>query len=228
MRYSNKNQFFSIAKRWFVVLLCFTLVSICCFIKVKPFVFTYAKSEAETIILNSANQAVLNVLSENNISYTDISNVSRNSEGTITGIEINIEKVNLLKSKISNEISEIVSANNKYTLQIPVGTLFGNEYTTGYGPKIKFKMQLTETAIIDFESKLEDAGINSVMHQIIIKIDVNASVLMMGCTDGFSVSTTAIAAQTVIAGEVPDSFTNVIEYPNNDLADEIFNFGRLE
>ena len=90
--------------------------------------FTYAKSEAETIILNSANQAVLNVLSENNISYTDISNVSRNSEGTITGIEINIEKVNLLKSKISNEISEIVSANNKYTLQIPIGTLFGNEY----------------------------------------------------------------------------------------------------
>ena len=89
-------------------------------------------------------------------------------------------------------------------------------------------MQLTETAVIDFESKLEDAGINSVMHQIIIKIDVNASVLMMGCTDGFSVSTTAIAAQTVIAGEVPDSFTNVIEYPNNDLADEIFNFGRLK
>ena len=64
-------------------------------------------------------------------------------------------------------------------------------------------------------------------NQIIIKIDVNASVLMMGCTDGFGVATTAIAAQTIIAGEVPDSFTNVIEQPNNDLADEVFNFGNL-
>lgn len=223
----RKNRHFSVSKRWFVVLLCLCFVLACCFISVKPFVFTYAKSEAETIILNAVNEAVLNVLRENDISYSDISNISRDGEGTITGIEIDIEKVNHLKSQISNELSKIVADNNKYDLYIPMGTLFGNEYTTGYGPEIKFKMQLTETAILDFESKFDAAGINNVLHQIIIKIDVKASVLMMGATDGFSVSTTALAAQTVISGTVPDSFTNVIESPNNDLADEIFNFGEL-
>ena len=227
MQNQRKRHTFSVAKRWFIVLLCLILVIISCFISVKPFVFTYAKSEAETIILNAANEAVLNILARNDISYTDISRVSRDEGGMITGIEIDIEKVNLLKSSISNEIARIVAARNKYDLHIPIGTLFGNEYTTGYGPKIKFKMQLTETAILDFESRFESAGINNVLHQIIIKIDVNASVLMMGCTDGFSVSTTALAAQTVIAGAVPDSFTNVIEYPENDLADEIFNFGEV-
>ncbi|MBQ8267091.1 MAG: hypothetical protein IJZ21_01725 [Clostridia bacterium] len=227
MRHLRKKQHFSVAKRWFIVLLCLCFIFACCFISVKPFVFTYAKSEAETIILNAANEAVLNVLNENNISYSDISNVSRDADGIITGIEIDIEKINRLKSQISNELSEIVSANNKHDLYIPMGTLFGSEYTTGYGPKIKFKMQLTETAILDFESRFESAGINNVLHQIIIKIDVKASVLMMGATDGFSVSTTALGCQTVIAGAVPDSFTNVIEQPNNDLADEVFNFGGL-
>lgn len=228
MLVSRKNRRFSVIIRWFIAFLCFILILAVCFISVKPFVFTYAKSEAETIILNAANQAVLNVLEKNDISYSTLSNVSRMSDGTITGIEIDIEKVNTLKSQISGELSRIVSQNNKYELNIPIGTLFGNEYTTGYGPKIKFKMQLTETAILDFESRFESAGINNVLHQIIIKIDVNASVLMMGCTDGFSVSTTALAAQTVIAGTVPDSFTNVIEYPENDLADEVFNFGDLQ
>ena len=227
MQFLKKRHTFSVARRWLVVLLCLVFIFVCCFISVKPFVFTYAKSEAETIILNAANQAVLNILSENDISYSDISNVSRDADGTITGIEIDTQKVNLLKSQMSNEIARIVVGNNKYVLNIPIGTLFGNEYTTGYGPKIKFKMQLTETAILDFESRFESAGINNVLHQIIIKIDVKASVLMMGCTEGFSVSTTALAAQTVIAGEVPDSFTNVIEYPENDLADEVFNFGDL-
>lgn len=221
---SNKKTFLVI-NRWVVLFICFFVVFAVCFYSVKPFVFAYAKSEAETIILNAANTAVLNVLGKNDITYNTLSNISRNSDSTITGIEIDIEKVNRLKSEISNEMSHIVSKNNKYDLKIPIGTLFGNEYTTGYGPKIKFKMQLTETAILDFESRFEAAGINNVLHQIIIKIDVHASVLMMGCTDGFSVSTTALAAQTVIAGEVPDSFTNVIEYPENDLADEIFNFG---
>ena len=223
----RKKQSFCIAKRWFIVFLCFFLIIVSCFISVKPFVFTYAKSEAETIILNAANRAVLNVLDKNNISYTELSNVSRDDNGNITGIEIDVEMVNRLKSEISNELAKIVSDNNKYDLNIPIGTLFGNEYTTGYGPRIKFKMQLTETAILDFESRFESAGINNVLHQIIIKIDVNVSVLMMGFTDGFSVSTTALAAQTVIAGQVPDSFTNVIEQPNNDLADEVFNFGGL-
>lgn len=223
-----KNQVFSVVKRWFVVFLGLILIITTCFITVKPFVFTYAKSEAETIILNAANLAVLNILDRHDISYNNISNISRQSDGTITGIEINIEKLNQLKSSISNEISKLISQNNKYDLKIPIGTLMGSEYTTGYGPKIKFKMKLTETAVLDFESCFEQAGINNVLHQIIIKIDVRASVLMMGCTEGFSVSTTAIAAQTVIAGKVPDSYTNVIEYPENDLADEIFNFGEVD
>lgn len=227
MRNPRKKKSFSTLKRWLIVFLCLFLIFVICIISVKPFVFTYAKSEAETIILNAANEAVLNVLSQNDIRYSDISIVSRDENGNITGIEIDIEKVNLLKSSLSNEISRIVASRNKYDLHIPIGTLFGNEYTTGYGPKIKFKMQLTETAILDFESKFSAAGINNVLHQIIIKIHVNASVLMMGCTESFSVSTTALAAQTVIAGVVPDSFTNVIEHPNNDLADEVFNFGGL-
>ncbi|MDO4608917.1 MAG: sporulation protein YunB [Clostridia bacterium] len=223
-----KKRRFSVAKRWFVVLICVFLIFSLCFISVKPFVFVYAKSEAETIILNAANAAVLNVLKQNNITYSDVSKISRGDDKNITGIEIDIEKINLLKSQISNELARIVAQNNKYDLYIPLGTLFGSEYTTGYGPRIHFKMQLTETAIVDFKSSFTAAGINNVLHQILITMKINASVLMMGCTDSFSVSTTAIAAQTVIAGAVPDSFTNVIEHPNDDIADEIFNYADVE
>lgn len=224
----KKRSAFFILKRWLILFVCLFLIFAVCFASVKPFVFVYAKSAAETILLNAANEAVLNILKEDDITYTDISNISRKEDNTITGIEINIEKINTLKSKISNEISHIVSENSKYDLNIPIGTLFGGEYTTGYGPTVKFKMQLTETAVVDFESKFEDAGINNILHQIIIKIDICASVLMMGCTDGFTVSTTALAAQTVIAGEVPDSFTNVVESENSDIADEIFNYADLD
>jgi len=227
MKNTKKKECFLVAKRWIVVILCTILICLICFISVKPFVFVYAKSEAETIALNAANRAVLNIIEKNDMSYDDISNVSRDDKGMITGIEIDIEHINRLKSEISNELSKIVADKNKYTLQIPLGTLIGSEYTTGYGPKLKFRMQQTATAIVDFESKFVSVGINNVLHQIVICMNININVLMMGFTEGFQVSTSAIAAQTVIAGGVPDSFTNVIEQPNNDLADEIFNFGDL-
>lgn len=209
-------------------LLIFSVIAVTTFLEVKPLVFTYAKSTAETVLLNAANNAILNVLNENNITYSRISNVSRDADNNITGIEIDIELINALKSSISNEISEIVGKNNIYDLYIPIGTLIGNEYTTGFGPKIKFKMQLTETAVVDFNSLFSDAGINQVLHQIIIKIDISANILMIGFTEGFSVHTSAIAAQTVIVGCVPDSFTNVIERPGDDIADEIFNYSVLD
>lgn len=220
----RRKQSFLIFKRWSFVLLCFILCFSICFISVKPFVFTYAKSEAETIVLNAANEAVLNIINENGISYNKISNISRDNNGVITGIEIDIEKINILKSQISNEISKIISQNNKYDLYVPIGTLFGDEYTTGYGHKIKFKMQLTETAVVDFESRFDAAGINNVLHQIIINIDINVSVLMMGCTDGFKVSTKVLAAQTVIAGTVPNLFSSIADQSSNGLANKFFNY----
>ncbi len=194
---------------------------------VKPLVFVFAKSRAETIILNAANRAIINILNDNDITYSDIAVISRDSQNNITGIEIDINKINLLKSLVSIEMSENISDEDTYELNIPIGTLIGSEYTTGFGPKIKFKMQLTETAVVDFESRFESSGINSVLHQILINIDVTASVLMMGFTQGFNISTSAIAAQTVISGYVPDNFTNVDEYPGGDIADEIFNYAEL-
>ena len=64
------------------------------------------------------------------------------------------------------------------------------------------------------------------MSKIILHIDMSASVLLRGFTESFSVSTTAIVAQTVIVGNVPESFTNVEEDDGEDIADEIFNFGQ--
>lgn len=220
----RKERILSVFARWSILLLILVVFLFLLIYDVGPLIFTYAKSRAETIVLDAANTAVLNVLNENDIVYSDVSNVSRNSNGTITGIEIDTVKVNRLKSLISNEITDLVAKDTYYSVKIPIGTLLGNEYTTGYGPRVTFKMQLTETAILNFKSVFEDAGINAVLHQIIINIDISVNVLMMGYSKGFSVSTSAIAAETVIAGEIPDSFTEVEEHPGDDIADEIFNY----
>ena len=47
---------------------------------------------------------------------------------------------------------------------------------------------------------------------------------MLGADKTFSVELTTVVAQTVISGAVPDNFTNVIETPESNVADDIFNF----
>ncbi len=213
---------------WTALLLTLSIICISIFIKARSLVFVYARSQAETIMLSSANQAVVNVLNREKITYDGISKISRDENNNITGIEIDIKQLNLFKSEISNEIMRLIAEKSRYTISIPLGSFISSEYTVGLGPDIDFKMQMTETATVDFKNEFADAGLNQVLHRILVKIDISANILMLGKTKGFSVSTTAVAAQTVIVGKVPDSFTNVEEHPGDDIADTIFNYADLE
>ena len=214
--------------RWICFAIGLCLLLLACFIKIKPLVFTYAKSRAETIMLNAANTAILSILERNDFQYDEIADITLDDEQNITGIQIDAKWTNMFKSVVSKEIEAILEKQSDYTVSIPVGTFFGNEFTTGLGPEVDFKMRLTETAVVDFKNQFESVGINNVLHQVVINIDISANILMIGCTEGFDVKTSAIAAQTVIAGKVPSSFTQVEEHPGDDLADEIFNYAGLE
>ncbi len=210
------------------LLLFCSILLISLFLKIRPILLTSSKNTAKNIMLNAANEAVINTIADYNISYDKIARLTRNTSGEVASVEIDVAQINLFKSAISSEISNIISKNREFKLKIPIGTLTGNEYLVGLGPNLPFNMKMSEVAVVDFKSEFFAAGINNVLHRIIIEINLNASILMVGATDNFSVTTTAIAAQTVIIGVTPDTFTNVEEYPGDEIADELFNFADLE
>ena len=209
-----------------VVLIVTVLLSVC-FYKMHPVIITNAVSVAETIMLNSANEAVVSILEAEDFTYDDIVNLTYNSDGYVTSLEIDIYEVNFLKSKISNEVASIVSGIENYDFGIPIGTFFNNDFTNGLGPKIKFNMQITTTAFVDFSQEFESAGINQVLHIIKVDMKIKGSLVIAGYTKGIETSTSAIAAQTVIVGETPDAFTSVVESEKDNTGGLINDYGAI-
>lgn len=209
------------------VVLIFTLAFSGCFYKMHPVIMTHAVSIAETIMLNSANEAIIAVFNAEDFTYEDIVNLSCDNDGYVTSLEIDIYEVNYLKSRISNETARIVESKEHYDLGIPIGTFFNNDFTNGFGPKVKFKMQVTTTAFVDFKHKFESAGINQVLHVITVEIKIKGNLVIAGYNKSIETSTTAIAAQTVIVGKTPDAFTNVIESPTDNTGGLINDYGAI-
>jgi hypothetical protein len=85
-------------------------------------------------------------------------------------------------------------------------------------------MRLTSTVIADFKSVFTSAGINQVLHQIIIQLEMNGKVLIPWYNSNFTTSMSCIAAQTVIVGATPSQFTSVNETDPDGIAEDIFNF----
>lgn len=209
------------------ILLCFTVLLSVCYFKMQPVIMRFAVSTAETIMLNSANEAVIKILEENNVTYSDIARLSLNDNGYVTSLEIDVYEINNLKSRISNETARIIEEKEYFEVSIPIGTFFGNTYTAGFGPKVKFKMQLTTTAIVDFSHEFRSAGINQVLHIINVDINIGGSLIIAGFNRGINVKTSAIAAQTVIVGATPDAFTNVIESEKDNTGGLLNDYGAI-
>ncbi len=221
-RKNNKN---TIIISWVALLTAVLCMLSFIYIKIRPIIIRYAESVAETTMLNSANKAVINILKGQNIEYDDIAHLTTNAEGLVTSLEIDTKNINLLKAEISGEIAEIIAKQERYTLSIPLGTFLSNVYTSGLGPDVNFKMQITTTAVVDFSHEFKSAGINQVLHLINIEIKIYGSLIVAGYRDSIFVSTTAIAAQTVITGAVPDAFTSVIESEEDNTGGLINDYG---
>ena len=209
------------------VLLAVAVLLSVVFYKMRPVILRYAESAAETLLLDASNKAILDILSEQNVSYNDIVTLSREESGRVTSLETDIVKINSLKSLISNRLSGIISENEYYDLYIPLGTFFSSTYTSGYGPKIHFKMQLTATARVNFSHEFKSAGINQVLHIVMVDMNISGSLVIMGYSGGISVSNSAMAAQTIIVGTTPDAFTNVIESEQDNTAGLINDYGAV-
>ena len=195
--------------------------------KMHPVVMTNAVSVAETVMLNTANDAVINILSDENFTYNSVINLTNNSDGYVTSLETNIYEINFLKSRISNEISKIISGREFYDFKIPIGTFFGSDFTNGFGPRIKFYMQITTTAFVNFSHEFKSAGINQVLHSINVDVKIKGNLVIMGYNKPIETSTSVIAAETIIVGKSPDAFTNVVESQTDNTGGLINDYGAI-
>lgn len=190
----------------------------------KKIIEPYSINVAKRIVIAETDATVIEILKEKGISYDKIANLSKDESGKVTSLEIDVEQINALKSNISSRLNEKLSNREDYELKIPVGTILGNEFTIGRGPEITFKMKMSAAVKSNFKSNFYSAGINQVLHQIIIEVQFDGYINIPWFKEGFSDKTDYIAAQTVIVGVVPDAFTNVIESQPQEITGDIFDY----
>ena len=165
---------------------------------------------AETSVKNAtsdlANDAIAQQIENGNIQYDRIVYFEKDLNGRITALKTNIGEVNHLKTDILNIINGKILALDAADIGIPIGSLFLPEFFSGKGPTIPVRILAIRNSEASFTSTFCQAGINQPLHQLIMEVDVDAAVLVLGETSTFSVSSQVVVAETVIVGEVPDTF----------------------
>lgn len=191
----------------FAVLVSVSLVFLCLFEwRARPIIKKVAASQAENKVNNIIEDAIVRVIEENNITYSSLVDVEKDSAGRVSTVQADTISMNVLKSKISREVSKDILELDSKEIKIPVGTIIGASFLSGKGPRIKTDVTLASNINTVITNKFSSAGINQTLHEIIVIITATVYVIMPHSRTTAEVNVNFCVAQTVIIGAVPETF----------------------
>lgn len=195
------------------LVICIILIAICSVALLYFFRIRYheaIRTLAETSVRNSTsdliNDAIDRQIETGNVHYDRIVYFEKDLNGKITALKTNMSEVNRLKTAILNLINDEILALDTADIGIPIGSLILPEFFSGKGPNIPVHILSIRNSDALFKSYFSEAGINQTLQQLTMEVSVDVSVLALGKTENFTVSSQVVVAETVIVGQVPDTF----------------------
>ena len=165
-----------------------------------------AQTQVKNTTSDLTNDAIAKQISDGVVQYDRIVYFEKDLDGRITALKTNIGEVNRLKTDILNIINDEILALDHSDIGIPLGSLILPEILSGRGPVIPVHILAIRNSDADFVSHFSQAGINQTLHQVTMAVSIDVSVLVLGQTTSFTLESQVVVAETVIVGQVPNTF----------------------
>ena len=165
-----------------------------------------AQTQVKNTTSDLTNDAIAKQISDGVIQYDRIVYFEKDLDGRITALKTNMSEVNRLKTDILNIINDEILALDTSDIGIPLGSLFFPEFLSGKGPAIPVHILSIRNSDANFVSDFTQAGINQTLHKLIMEVSVDVAVLVLGETSSFTITSEVVVAETVIVGDVPNTF----------------------
>lgn len=204
--YRRKTQ-----KSFAPLILLFVLIATICYmlIVVRPTFMALAENKAKELAITVIHRVVSESLRQNAPDYGDIVVLERNDANSVTAVKSNLATIGTLKSDLNLSVMEAISSIDSTTLKIPLGSLLGSDLFAGTGPAVSFRVKPYGTAETDILTDFTEAGINQTMLDVTVAVKADLSILIPTIHKKSTVETTVPVLQTVIVGNVPESYTHV-------------------
>lgn len=178
-----------------------------------PTIKVLAETKAEEIASRSINKAVGDIIKDK-INYSDLVLTKSDVNGKISMVQSNTILMNQIASDVAIQIQNELKKAKTTTSYIPIGTALGSPILAKYGPQVKVSIEPIGTVNVNFSTKFEDAGINQTRHRIYLEVKAQVNVVIPLSTEPKEVKAQVPICETIIIGEVPQSYVDTSSLDN--------------
>lgn len=166
-----------------------------------------AVSSAQDAVAAAVGNIVKEKMKTAGAEYGELTTLEKNADGEISAVTTNVVALNALASDILMSVTD-ATADHDIVISIPIGSLTGSALLLSRGPHIKIRVQVLSSTFSGFKTDISSVGINQTRHQIVLEMREELTLLMPWRAVNTSVVTDIPVAETIIVGEVPDSYLN--------------------
>lgn len=200
---NNKNakKFFSI----FIIIIVAVLTFYSLFKAINPIFDQLCIEKARqigTYIMNNASNSVLD-----NIDYKNTVSIEENEGNKV--LKTDVVVINKIASDIALEAERQFKELEKETIKISIGALTGSKLLSGSGPNINIKVIPTGNILTEIKNEFESKGINQTVYRIYLELTCKVSIVTPYKTIENEIINQVLLVETVIVGEVPNSYYNL-------------------
>lgn len=194
--------------------------------QLRPLVVELAGVEVSNRVTRLINETVHQDVADGLLDYECLVSFERDENGQITALKSDMAASELLRTHVTDHLLEGLEQLGQADFSIPIGTLSGSVLLAGFGPSIPVRVVSAGAVSAEFENRFSSAGINQTRHQILLNVEVEVSLVLPGGVEHRQVSTQVVVAETVLLGQVPDSYTYFSQFDNaKDASDSYFDYG---
>jgi sporulation protein YunB len=174
----------------------------------KPTIIQIAVSRAHNIAIDTINNALYDRVLKNT-DYEDLITIHKDSQQRITMMQANTIKISRIVSEANLAIKDILNDIKYDTFTVPLGQALGSTLLANYGPNIPVKVIPLGTANVSFVDQFQEAGINQVRHILFLNVEMSVDIVVPLVTDKIIVNNNVPIAETIIVGQVPNTYFGV-------------------
>ena len=199
-------------RRWLAPAACLAgilVLLLLCLRSVQPQLTELAFGAVSDEVNRAVNDTVLQVMTEEEITYEDLVHLEKDGEGLVCAVITDAAQMNRLQSMISNRLLQRLAEDDAVTVRIPLGNLFGGTLLSGRGPQIPVRILSVSSVSLSVKNDFTAAGINQTRHVMILRIAVSLNILLPGAITSHEIVNEIRIAETVIIGRVPGTYADL-------------------
>ena len=169
-----------------------------------------AQAEARTLAQNILGAAA-NAVVQDGVPYDELMIVTTDAAGRVRLLQANTAAMNDLSARASAAAQQYFNQADGHAVQVPLGAMLGLTLLAGAGPEIDVQVLPVGSVSSRFDTEFESAGINQTRHRILLTLTAVMRLVIPTGASTIETSTQVAVAESIIIGEVPESFVDVAD-----------------